>query len=346
MSIEHYRGLSETLQHLLPCYWLAGVYEKTHTKNPNQVRLYLEEKDDARERLTSKKPQSYLYNKRDGVPFRNFEKAILINQLVPHSIDILNHPLWYLIDMSKPTSDKLVEVVPLFSLRLQLHISNNDFIEDSDLFLLNELDRLGWIFYQVRKAQITGENLNLIKSKYCILKTLLYFFAVVYQDNINNFKLYKEITYSLPNRSSPKVIRRVTLSNFPQQLEQIAYQSDFDQACHIYREVFQGLIDNDTILFNGLRHPKETVILMKKYNYFLDLSELKAIHHGLKRTQTITPEERDTSLGQLRLKTHLDGYPILPRKIYQMFYNRKELSRNGLWLSCKENNLSISDLIP
>jgi len=345
MSFVLYQGLSETFQHLLPCYWLAGMYKKTHSENPNQVRLYLEEKDDTRKLLTKKPSQSYLYGKRDGVPFRNFEKVLLINQLVPQSIDILNHPVWYLIDMTELTSDKLIEVESLFSLRLQLHISNNDFIKDKELALLSELDRLGWVFYQVRKAQITGDKLKLIKFKYCILKTLLYLFAVVYPDNINNFKLYKEITFSLPNRSSPNVIRRVTLSNFPLQLEQIAYQSDFDQACSIYREIFQALIESDTILIKKLRHPNETETILRKYNYFLDLSELKAIHHGLKRTQAITPEERETSLGQLRLKTHLDGYPILPRKIYQLFYNRKELSRNGLWLSCKENNLSISDLI-
>lgn len=339
MAFIHYQRLSKTFQHLLPSYWLAGLLRETHKQNPNQVRLYLEGKDDPKKRLTRVPPQSYLYSKQNGVPFRNFEKALLINQLVPHSIDILNHPAWLLIDMTEPTMHQLEVVQPLFSLPLQIELANSDAIESNKLFLLNELDRIGWIFYQLRKAQLQGDSLNLFMYNHYILKTLLYIFSVTYPTHKNNFKLYKEITSSIPTASSPRIIRRVTLNNFPQQLEQIRYESDFIQACHIYKQVLQTLVDKDNTYQNKLYPRKEAINVLRRYSYFLDLTKLKWIENDLKHTKGIIPAERETELGRLRFKVHLGDLSILPREIYLMFYSQRDLIKKGMNLLCQESNL-------
>jgi hypothetical protein len=345
MSFLHYQGLSDTFQHILPCYWLAELFNKTHRKNPNQVRLYLEEKDDVKRRLTKVPPQSYLYGKNNGVPFKNFEKVLLINQLVPQSIDILNHPVWLLIDMVEPTIDELKKVEPLFSLPLQVQISNRDFIEGSTLFLMNELDRLGWIFYQIRKNQLTGEILKISTFNHYILKTLLHLFCVVYPKNPNNFELYNVITKSLPRLSSKQTIRRVTLVNFPKQLEQINYPCDFDRMCQVYSDLFHALIRSDTVLTKNLRRYKDTEKILRQYNYFHDLNKLKPLSIDLSHHHGISPDQQASLLGKLRIDAHLNHYPILPRKVYRMFYYSKDLLRNGKWELCEESNFSVSNII-
>lgn len=329
-----YTTLPKEIKQLATVFWIWHLFERTKTKNPNQLIEYFKNTKQGRIHFTREKQNNFFQKKWSGQTMQKDNNLNIIEEILQGSSGILFHPIWRLLDIRRESKSNLRLLKPSFSQKLQEEIFDDSASFDSrELIMLsykNNIDGLTGLLWlqQYNKLRKVVSNAELIEL--LVLQLALRLITFCYPNISSKFKyfFYSKIRALFKKKNNSKPIIRITLTNFPNTLHQISKQSLLKDACYIYQSLADRLILTDNIFQQDQQTPLGHT--KAKYLTTLDHLTLKNLSKDLNKTKGITPNERNSDLGQLREYFHLRLTGNSSIELFMKFYTFNELTSNGL----------------
>lgn len=303
MSFENYKKLGENIKPISTSFWVANTLNLLRIRNVNQLRTMVYEQIEKPYGINKNHPSKFFYDKSKGVSFKTDNMIKKVRTLAHNTegmcemSDILYHPLWQLLDISKTSTEDLIFITKQLPQHIQQEmLTKDDEKPFSDTFTpethhdLNGLTAslIIYIWYSNKATEY-----SLDKMEKLILKLFFRLFSIEYKEFKLKFKLFDVIATLFPTKQVLKNFNVSSGNNFPEYFGQVKSSSLLDKYLRFYQSIAEKLITADKL--------ENTNEIKKKYLSFVDHKSLKTLLKELIVTKGISPEEKPALLRKLRL---------------------------------------------
>ncbi len=315
MNFDLYKRLQKPIKNLASAMWVKTVLLKAPCKNIHQLINEVYRKLEAPSNIQREHASKFFYDKNNGRYISNLKKVDKIVSLWSETGDVLNHPLWQLLNQNKISPSFIITMARQLPLNIQreLFSESKGSFSIKQNFSTSELDSLeglvGLLLIHLWQ-KISNSQAQQDKTDKSIFKLFLRIFTITYQDFHLDFRLFSQLTKYFAPRDIIKRVNCVTWQNFPIFINEVKSRQQLRKCLSIYRSIGEQLVLVDNLNNNTLNKSEQTKHKLQ-YLALIEHEKLTLLQENLKKSKGICPKEYDSYLGELRIKFHYRASTML-----------------------------------